>query len=144
MGDELQSSLRQTAAERELARSWKWYAAGGAVLLMGAVLFVALVARMLAGTDPLAGAEDFPPIGPMPAGFASDNSPEATAFRETCIRCHTLPSPSIHDAAGWQVVRGKMAAQMAARGLRIPDRQIDLAIAYATRHARGSNPPSAP
>ena len=82
----------------------------------------------------------YPSAGVMPAGFEQDNSPEARAFKATCSQCHSLPSPSIYDAAGWHLLRPRMEAQMAARSVVIPEDQVSKAIAYAAAHGKDASP----
>ncbi len=113
------------------------------VLLLGAVAFVvlALWVRFSTGSNPGGPAPAYPTAGRMPGDFESDHSRDAEAFKATCSQCHVLPSPYVHDEAGWRGVQIKMQGQMADRGISIPQKQIDLAIAYVIRHARNRPSP---
>lgn len=124
-------------------------ASGGGLLwiaiaaLVAAVLFVGFaLMKRAGGSDSTAPAPAYPTAGRMPADFQEDHSPEAEAFKVTCSQCHVLPSPYVHDEAGWRGIKIKMQGQMADRGISIPERQIDLAISYMIRHSKDRPSPA--
>lgn len=80
----------------------------------------------------------FPVAGYLPPDFWTDRSPEASAFRSACSQCHALPSPDLYDEHGWEAIADKMDRVIRERGLGIPRRQVDLAIAYAVENTRRS------
>jgi len=114
------------------------------VLLMVATAFFVSAAyyRVSADFGGLA-YDNYPPVGPMPEGYAKDRSPEVRGFRFVCSQCHDLPSPRMFDPPAWRGVLAKMGQQMLDRSVQIPQRQIDLAVAYVMKHARpaGGAPP---
>jgi len=114
----------------------------GTFLVLAGLLVGAAVYRLSVRPDQPSEAASRPG-GYLPADYRTDNSPEARAFRATCSQCHVLPSPLAYDKAGWRAVHTRMAAQMAARGLAIPDSQIELAIRYVIAHGQGAGRPAA-
>jgi hypothetical protein len=121
------------------ANRWAWYVASGVLILLTAPIVTALIYRLSARLR--SDLEDrFSIAGHLPAGFDTDRSPEANAFRATCAQCHALPSPSLYDEAGWRLVSRKMGGHIAAQGMTIPARQIELATEYLIRHARRTEP----
>ncbi|HPP22130.1 MAG TPA: hypothetical protein PK184_16920 [Phycisphaerae bacterium] len=133
--------------EFDSAREWKalldearanrraWYVAIATSFLLIALVVAAIIfrlsARFGADTDGRFMAWDR-----MPAGFDSDHSAEANAFRATCAQCHVLPSPALYDEAGWRLVGQKMGGHITGRGLEIPVHQIELAVEYLIRHGQ--------
>jgi hypothetical protein len=126
----------------ERANRRAWYLAILTFLLLVTLVITAVIYRLSVRHRERATAAT-PPSDWMPQYLESDNSPEANAFRSTCSRCHSLPDPAAHDELGWGQVRGRMAAQMSARNMQIPNDQLDLAMAYAIRHSRPPAPPPA-
>ena len=117
-----------------------WYLALAAIILLATAVVAAMIGRSRAqDRDEAEAARQF--ANRMPAGFEADGSPEANAFRDTCSRCHLLPSPSIYDEEGWRQVGRRMATQITARAMQFPDGQLDLAITYAIKHGQQTDRP---
>lgn len=125
------------------ANRWAWYAASAIILLLVGLILAAVVYR-LSGRGKAESLAAFLPAGQMPPGFDTDHSAEARAFRSACSQCHALPSPSLYDEGGWDEVRRRMVAHIAARGLALPAEQVELAIAYVVRHGRAARSDSHP
>jgi mono/diheme cytochrome c family protein len=70
---------------------------------------------------------------------ARNNEAGAVLFRQSCARCHALPSPQQHTAGEWPAVVRRMARYMAAAGgTPLSEEQMHGIVSYLQKYARDS------
>ena len=82
--------------------------------------------------------------GGMPPGFEEDQSPEATAFRAVCSRCHGAHSPLELDEVRWKELFAGRHAELFYKDDELEPELTDPAMRYVLTHAGPAAPPPGP